>query len=70
LWADLPDLIYGPDKLYLDPFFDEAVRRRSRVRLEELKELWGEFRDDTIAAHEHYQPKKKPWGARFDRSQR
>jgi len=52
-WAPIADLIYGPDG--------------ERSNLEELKKLWVEFRGDIISAHKHYQPKKKPWGCRFDR---
>jgi hypothetical protein len=65
-WAEVADLIFGPDELYLGKVLDESVRARNRARLESLKILWAELRDDILAAHEHYQPKKKPWGARFD----
>jgi hypothetical protein len=32
----------------------------------QLRELWGELRDDILQAQAQYQPEKKPWGCRFD----
>ena len=65
-WEDLADLIFGPSDLCTDKFFNEDVRQKGFKRLEELRKLWVEFRGDIVSAHKHYQPKKKPWGCRFD----
>ena len=54
-WADLADLMFGPDTSLPDPEL-----------LERLKPLWVELREDILRAQAEYAPDKKPWGCRFD----
>jgi hypothetical protein len=65
-WEDLADLIFGPDNVHTDPFFNEDVRQAGFKRLAELEQLWRELRSDILRAQQEYQPNKKPWGVRFD----
>jgi hypothetical protein len=65
-WGPICDLIYGPHGLHTAKFFDPDVRQRGLARLAALRKLWLELRDDILAAQARYQPKQKPWGARFD----
>ena len=54
-----------PDGIYLDKFFDEAVRERSRLRLEELRKLWASFA--TILLLRTSTTSRKSWALGFDR---
>ena len=66
-WQGICDLIYGPQGLYLDKFFNESVRKEARANLAALKELWLEIREDILAVRDQYAPKREPWGCQFDR---
>jgi hypothetical protein len=55
-YEPVAQLIFGP-----------CTSRPDHALLASLKELWGELRDDIIAAQQQYAPEKKPWGARFDK---
>ena len=54
-WEPIADLLFGPPTSRPDP-----------ALLASLKELWAELRADILQAQAQYQPKKKPWGCRFD----
>lgn len=64
-WEPISALIYGFLDILTDKFFNEQVRRKSREKLEALRQLWGQLREDILEEakkHGH-----KPWGRRFDR---
>jgi hypothetical protein len=55
-YEPVAELIFGPCTSRPDP-----------ALLASLKELWGELREDILAAQAQYQPNKKPWGTKFDK---
>jgi len=50
-WEPIADLIFGPPTSFPD-----------KALVASLKELWRELGADIIAAQQHYQPDKNPWG--------
>jgi hypothetical protein len=62
-WHDLRGLVTGH-------FFECVLRYCQEDNEESQRALWEVFREDILTAQKKYAPGTKPWGCRFDPTER